>query len=498
MSLPSTSSTLKWDQILDDPEDCDYGSDSEEIKVYSYTEEEPYRTLSSVKASVNCCRTPCDEEKIEDNMANALSIISTVDFKKPTSCIMNEVQSCCTVILNCHDKGAPLYLMYNAVDVYLRSRHELLHSLAMSCIGVDVYESDFRFCDLLPITSERTPDYIKLSDNLVTLIETTATTDVEKAFFSKGVMEFGYKPKYDLEISELNDIGFDTHYKVFIFNIKNTNDSDYRKPLSEAATLLRSVVNEDKLKKLEAIRRMYCDITNSRFSILNKYLTDLFSTPFTPNRSPVETLEFLTVDKGEDDEFYFVKTGLSLSTYNKLISTWPRLPSMLEFMHNKKESTGYKLRLELTKNRFQFVSGKGPSYDEWQYALSMNDRVLVVNNVYLTVTGDVFNEPRTDIEHFYISEKTAHVEQKRSTNFSIGIHVGSAIHRSSFDFNPYTNLIKNDIFKNKKPKYLDREYQNDLETKMVEMYSRINTEEELDAYLKKLKNKKTLFFKCAE
>ncbi len=108
----------------------------------------------------------------------------------------------------------------HAADVFMKLRHDYFAKLFLQAdLQVLIDKTDSSFKDLFQIDSNRTPDYIHVTDFDITIYEFAVTNSSDFADSKKGSPS---DSKYDREIRILRDEGFNVQYKPIILRLDKT------------------------------------------------------------------------------------------------------------------------------------------------------------------------------------------------------------------------------------------------------------------------------------
>lgn len=447
--------------------------------------DEPFLSLATSNDPNFCCRKPYEGE-ITHAILSSLHILETLDPSKNVECLHSEISRCYNIIDESIDLGLDENLYYNAADVLLRTRHEILSKVSMLCVGKMPDKSDVRFCDKLDISSERTPDYIEVNGNSVLIIEFTASSNVERAFASKGKTEKGYQPKYHQEKSELESKGVMVEYIVVVFDMKDQNNKDYITDLKKVAALSSINLIDKELRKLETLRKLYLEMNSKMDHRMYGYMSTLFSINFVNTALPFETLEYLT-EPGVDETPSYYLTGVSQNIFNKITSSWPRLSGMVDDLSSSNAEEEFNLKLDIVKNRFSFVTANdyrpGLNQTEWSYVIANMDKYSLIKHLMLYVGDIPHKESKMDVEYFDVCQRnTREVRSGEKLQFD---HDNSYMIQEKYVLKDLNHLKNVSILDNLRPKYSSKDYHKKLQSIMDEAFQ----VEDFEGLISKLENK---------
>jgi len=447
--------------------------------------DEPFLSVATSNDPSFCCRRPFEGE-VTHTILSSLHILETLDPTKNVECLHSEIARCYNAIDESISLGLDGNYYYNAADVLLRTRHEILSKVSMLCVGKVPEKSDVRFCDKLEISSERTPDYIEVNDNGVLIIEFTASSNVERAFASKGKTEKGYQPKYHQEKSELESKGMIVEYIVVVFDMKDSNNKDYITDLKKITSLSSTGLVDKELRKLETLRRLYIEMNSKMDHRMYGYMSTLFSINFVNTSLPFETIEYLT-EPGVDETPSYYLTGVSQNIFNKITSSWPRLSGMVDDLSSSNGDEEFNLKLDVVKNRFSFVqandSNRGLNNTEWSYVIANMDKYKLIKHLLLYVGDIPHKESKMDVEYFDVcARNTREIRSGEKLQFD---HDNSYMIQEKYELKDLNHLKNVSILDNLKPRYSSKDYHLKLQALMDEAFS----VEDFEGFLTKMENK---------
>jgi hypothetical protein len=451
--------------------------------------DQPFMSEASTSDPMYCCRKPGHSD-IEADLLTSLHILDTLDPSKNVECLHAEISRSFNAIDDALNSNLDANLYFNSADVLLRSRHEILFKVSMLCLGKNPNKSDMKFCDISPISSERTPDYIEVSGDDIMIMEFTASSNVDRAFASKGKIEKGYQPKYNQEKTELEILGKVVDYIVVVFDMKDPHNKEYLTDLKKVCNKSSTSLVDREVRKLESIRRLYIEMNQKMDRRMFTYMSTLFSLNYINKEIPYETISFLT-EPGEDETPSFYLTGVSQNVFNKITGSWPRLSGMVDDLNAHDSDEKFYLKLDIVKNRFSFVpctnmrSGLGPT--EWSYVISNLDKSTLIRNLSLYVGDIPHKESKIDVEYFDVC--------KRNT---VEVCVGDKIqfeHDQAYcikekyvikDMNKFKNV---NVLEGLRPVYSSKDYHQ----KLQDMVNKVFEVEDFEEYINSGFGEKTPF-----
>jgi hypothetical protein len=453
------------------------------------------------EVSEGCCRIISNDLNYvitPSDLSRILELLSKTRTEN-VECTINELRnagyhackSSSQEILNDNERA-------NVLDCFLRGRHENLSTYACKCFGFAQDSTDVEFCEILPIASKRTPDYIlKISEKVVLIVEVTAVSDSEKGAIAKGLEDKGYKSKYETEILELQSLGFTVNYAPIIFDMSERTNVDHRSGLEKISKVTGVVINESSYYDLEVLRKEYIALT----SIMNSQFSDMYNNLFgkkysIKGNSSVDCCSLLkqgsSCYKGS-----YKRVGISSTLYDKVNSLWPRMERMIErSMGLKGGNRKYILTFEASTSRFKFEEdwSHGATQDDWLEAHKKNWKVWVCQHLKYKVNKQVISVPKSDYEFFdYSNDKDVSVSKIPA----ILLYREHRMPVSAFDGIPCKDIVSEDDFTSIS-KYVtifdDEKYESSLVSGIKSDFDGFN-EDKLDSWINKRQNKPLAHYK---
>jgi hypothetical protein len=433
--------------------------------------------------NVNCCRCPISslDDISESNGKNILSsiyhILDTLDFQKPVQCISNEIINSMNLLTKLSSYQEMHEGIIASCDLFLRQRHEVLHSLSLMSLSKDAAKSDHKFSDLFEINSDRTPDYIEILGKNVNIMETTVTTDMGKSYMLKGKEDQGYQSKYQSEINRLKEMGFRVVYTVVVYNARDMTDMSYKTDIENMATIFGYHLSEENLAKLEFVRRIFCRVQNLFGKKLSKFFSLLFRQEYVPNRRPSKIIDYVFTDKTVDRPNYIVATT-SVSLYTRIVNSWQRISRLVGDLENGKR---YILNVDISKNKYSFaLSGNnntGLSSEEWVECMIRHDKASLILNMQTTVDGTIVKDETKSVE-LILPGKSLVTNQ--SENIDLEIHDSSLIAVYTQNIPDYKDKLMHNEFLLKGSRFEDPEYEDKIERMLSDYLERKRGVEEIE------------------
>lgn len=460
-----------------------------DVSIYAGEISNPFSNMGDRDIGT-CCRCPFYADTSLESKINAvkssLYILENPNLNLDINCLTNEIENSTKVICDFCENEEDKNVKLNCADTYLRSRHEILFRLSMLSLGINSDASDQRFCDVLNISSTRTPDYISIIENSVFIIECTASSDINKSHSSKGKIEAGFQSKYEKEIRELQSCGYIVNYFVLAFDMKDIMNNSHNNEIKNISKIMNTELEPEFMFKLDYVRRCYCNLNKYETKSLKSYMVHLFFDEYKPFRKSDFILDFL-LEPGVQKDIKFDRIGVSNNVYNRLISSWPKLFGILENTFHETEDKLY-LKLDLYKNRFSFKKGEGLTYNEWVQVLTYYDKPNLVKHLKLFLNDTPHQERNMEIEFFeesHISNTESKIDLKLMPHPS-----SSNFLKTDFIFNDFKNVIDSSLLLGKKLKYSDPNYNALLIEKVSDFFKDNEETKSFNENLKTFGNKK--------
>nr|CAH2618887.1 RNA-dependent RNA polymerase [Liverwort associated bunyavirus 3]CAI5383925.1 RNA-dependent RNA polymerase [Liverwort associated bunyavirus 3] len=344
------------------------------------------------------------------------SSLAIPDIECQLNVIRNSYITACFLKQN---KLISLDMSIHFVDLFFRTRHELFFISSMSCLGVDSSKSDVKFCDVLPIDSVRTPDYIYKDGTTVVVLECTATSNILKAAQSKGISDYGYSGKYDSELAELSSLGFNCSYFVLAFDVHDINNKGYIKTLKEASLIIGCEIDKSNLYRLESLRKEFIKCTSTFYSIFGSDISGLFNDSyqiFSDNSEKVK--EFLD-DSEKETQGNFRIISISQSLFDSISRSWSRMHRILEYSFQEHGEVKMIPYFEISGSKFGFEQNPDGLYpQEWTEVLVYENKSVFCSKIKTYYKSTLVDNPSSDIEFFSfenLSEGQSQVEARASS-----------------------------------------------------------------------------------
>jgi hypothetical protein len=325
------------------------------------------------------------------------------------------------------------------VDVFYRTRHELLFKILCLSYNLPYEKSDVTF-RTFGVDSDRTPDLIIETSEGLLILEVSASSSIEKAAVSKGLEEAGFESKYKKEMEMLENQGRSYTYIPILFDMGLIKSYDYMDMLAKLDRFFKP--NLLYKQTLKIVREDLCIITLQLKRYMSAPSNILFSRviPITPKHNDLSFMYNFKRDKIEYKEKY-AELCISGPVYNKIINNWNRLEPILDRYPADNKVT---LFVDTANHRISVKQGGEHKASDYLCVIRKDDKLSLFKMLKVKIGSEFINSTESSDGLKYVVRTDKHVDNNElSINFLIEhvttIYKGEGF--SFFDLTSYSNKI---------------------------------------------------------
>jgi hypothetical protein len=435
------SDDRKWGDTSDDEQlDEEFGSDDFDEGEESDAEEEEYKPSAVAEIEDQTCK--CYEFIDGSEAIKYLEDLpSKIDYFKQTyKCEINNILKVFEFFCN-NNKELDDAKRLACVDIFYRTRHELLFKVLCLAYNLPYEKSDIKFSEF-GIDSNRTPDLILNSNGKLIIVEVSASSSIERSAVAKGLEEAGFESKYKTELDMLDSQGTDYDYVPILFDMSVLKSYDYLNML----TKLEKYYNPNDLYKqiMKIVREDLCIITQQIKNYLSAPSSILFAKliPINPKHNELSFMYNFRRDKIEYSEKY-VELCVSGPIYNKIINNWGRLERILE---RYSENSFVTLFVDTSTHRIAIKPGGNLKVSDYIDIIRRDSKLELFKELKVKL-GTEFKPATDSIDGLKYIIKTDKEEERQAINLNLLVTHTTTIYKEQgfriFDYSNYQRKIDN-------------------------------------------------------